>query len=166
MGRFLCGLPSFACRSGTSKDELCFLCVHSFHHSRHLDHQSLQAGGLPDGQFVSCPVVVVVCAEMRTRYDHRSFLFLFFPQGWRDLWVDDAFWRLLFSTILLVIMVLLRPSANNQRWVELKLKSSSAGSAGRCLIIMVFSQVLPFSSDWWRWWRGRGQGTNAEWSFR
>ncbi|KAM6917344.1 transmembrane protein 87A-like [Lycodopsis pacificus] len=36
--------------------------------------------------------------------------------GWRDLWVDDAFWRLLFSTILLVIMVLLRPSANNQRF--------------------------------------------------
>lgn len=43
-------------------------------------------------------------------------LFLCFaPQGWRDLWVDDAFWRLLFSTILLVIMVLLRPSANSQR---------------------------------------------------
>ncbi|KAM6912301.1 transmembrane protein 87A-like [Xenentodon cancila] len=37
-------------------------------------------------------------------------------KGWRDLWVDDAFWRLLFSTILLVIMVLLRPSANSQRF--------------------------------------------------
>ncbi|KAG2457474.1 transmembrane protein 87A-like isoform X1 [Polypterus senegalus] len=36
--------------------------------------------------------------------------------GWRDLWVDDAFWRLLFSTILLVIMVLFRPSANKQRF--------------------------------------------------
>ncbi|CAK6965750.1 transmembrane protein 87A-like [Scomber scombrus] len=36
--------------------------------------------------------------------------------GWTDLWVDDAFWRLLFSTILLVIMVLLRPSANSQRF--------------------------------------------------
>ncbi|KAM9341077.1 transmembrane protein 87A-like [Symphorus nematophorus] len=36
--------------------------------------------------------------------------------GWRDLWVEDAFWRLLFSTILLVIMVLLRPSANSQRF--------------------------------------------------
>ncbi|XP_029316276.1 transmembrane protein 87A-like [Cottoperca gobio] len=36
--------------------------------------------------------------------------------GWRDLWVDDAFWRLLFSAILLVIMVLLRPSANSQRF--------------------------------------------------
>ncbi|MED6290195.1 hypothetical protein CHARACLAT_010667 [Characodon lateralis] len=38
------------------------------------------------------------------------------PQSWRDLWVDDAFWRLLFSTMLLVIMVLLRPSANSQRF--------------------------------------------------
>ncbi|XP_061599697.1 transmembrane protein 87A-like [Cololabis saira] len=37
-------------------------------------------------------------------------------KGWRNLWVDDAFWRLLFSTILLVIMVLLRPSANSQRF--------------------------------------------------
>uniref|UniRef100_A0A3Q3REQ1 Transmembrane protein 87A n=1 Tax=Mastacembelus armatus TaxID=205130 RepID=A0A3Q3REQ1_9TELE len=36
--------------------------------------------------------------------------------GWRNMWVDDAFWRLLFSTILLVIMVLLRPSANSQRF--------------------------------------------------
>ncbi|XP_012681699.2 transmembrane protein 87A [Clupea harengus] len=36
--------------------------------------------------------------------------------GWRDLWVDDAFWRLLFSSILLVIMVLLRPSVNSQRF--------------------------------------------------
>ncbi|KAG9336794.1 hypothetical protein JZ751_003142 [Albula glossodonta] len=36
--------------------------------------------------------------------------------GWRDLWVDDAFWRLLFSTILWVIMLLLRPSANSQRF--------------------------------------------------
>ncbi|KAK1158937.1 transmembrane protein 87A-like isoform X1 [Acipenser oxyrinchus oxyrinchus] len=41
--------------------------------------------------------------------------------GWRDLWVDDAFWRLLFSTILLVIMVLLRPSANNQSPLSLSL---------------------------------------------
>lgn len=47
--------------------------------------------------------------------DLKPFLF---DQGWRDLWVDDAFWRLLFSTILLVIMVLLRPSVNSQRLEE------------------------------------------------
>lgn len=88
-----------------------FPCVHSLHHLHHLDHQGLQAGGLPDGQTCSgcrdslvsplCPAVTVDLS----------------PQGWRDLWVDDAFWRLLFSTILLVIMVLLRPSANSQRSV-------------------------------------------------
>lgn len=35
---------------------------------------------------------------------------------WMELWVDDAFWRFLFSSILLVIMFLWRPSANNQRY--------------------------------------------------
>ncbi|XP_078785910.1 transmembrane protein 87A isoform X2 [Oryzias latipes] len=35
---------------------------------------------------------------------------------WRELWINDAFWRFLFSTILLVIMFLWRPSANNQRY--------------------------------------------------
>ncbi|XP_056020595.1 transmembrane protein 87A-like [Ostrea edulis] len=35
---------------------------------------------------------------------------------WRELWVDEAFWHLLFSVILCVIMVLWRPSANNQRY--------------------------------------------------
>lgn len=33
-----------------------------------------------------------------------------------ELWVDDAFWRFLFSIVLLVIMFLWRPSANNQRY--------------------------------------------------
>ncbi|XP_053366249.1 transmembrane protein 87A-like [Clarias gariepinus] len=46
----------------------------------------------------------------------RQFKFVDCQSGWRDLWVDDAFWRLLFSTILLVIMVLLRPSVNSQRF--------------------------------------------------
>jgi len=35
---------------------------------------------------------------------------------WRDLWVDEAFWHLLFSALLCVIMVLWRPSQNNQRY--------------------------------------------------
>jgi hypothetical protein len=34
---------------------------------------------------------------------------------WRELWIDDAFWHLLFSVILFVIMILWRPSVNNQR---------------------------------------------------
>jgi len=35
---------------------------------------------------------------------------------WKDLWVDEAFWHLLFSCLLCVIMVLWRPSQNNQRY--------------------------------------------------
>ncbi|XP_027900978.1 transmembrane protein 87A [Xiphophorus couchianus] len=35
---------------------------------------------------------------------------------WREVWIQDAFWRFLFSVILLVIMFLWRPSANNQMY--------------------------------------------------
>lgn len=93
-----------ACRSSL------FNCVHSFHRFHHLDHQGLQAGGLSDGQCVHSPLFDC-CFVQAVSYLGYAFP----PQGWRDLWVDDAFWRLLFSTILLVIMVLLRPSANSQR---------------------------------------------------
>ena len=32
------------------------------------------------------------------------------------MWLDDAFWHVLFSIILLVIMILWRPTRNNQRY--------------------------------------------------
>ncbi|XP_067017712.1 transmembrane protein 87A-like isoform X4 [Acropora muricata] len=35
---------------------------------------------------------------------------------WSELWLDEAFWHFLFSLVLLVIMVLWRPTANNQRY--------------------------------------------------
>ncbi|GAB6020655.1 hypothetical protein CHUAL_003325 [Chamberlinius hualienensis] len=35
---------------------------------------------------------------------------------WKELWVDDAYWHLLFSVVLLVIMILWRPTNNNQRY--------------------------------------------------
>ncbi|EDV57367.1 transmembrane protein 87A [Drosophila erecta] len=36
--------------------------------------------------------------------------------GWRDIWVDTGFWHILFSVLLLVIMILWRPTNNNQRY--------------------------------------------------
>ncbi|XP_023177241.2 transmembrane protein 87A [Drosophila hydei] len=36
--------------------------------------------------------------------------------GWRDIWIDTAFWHILFSVLLLVIMILWRPTNNNQRY--------------------------------------------------
>ncbi|XP_044747998.1 transmembrane protein 87A [Coccinella septempunctata] len=35
---------------------------------------------------------------------------------WKDLWLDEAYWHILFSCILLVIMILWRPTNNNQRY--------------------------------------------------
>jgi hypothetical protein len=35
---------------------------------------------------------------------------------WSELWLEQAMWHILFSVILLVIMVLWRPNANNQRY--------------------------------------------------
>nr|XP_042900231.1 transmembrane protein 87A isoform X4 [Parasteatoda tepidariorum] len=35
---------------------------------------------------------------------------------WKELWVDEAYWHFLFSLILFVIMILWRPTNNNQRY--------------------------------------------------
>ncbi|XP_071833992.1 transmembrane protein 87A-like isoform X38 [Apostichopus japonicus] len=35
---------------------------------------------------------------------------------WHELWLDDAFWHILFCVILVAVMVLFRPSVNNQRY--------------------------------------------------
>lgn len=44
---------------------------------------------------------------------------------WMERWVDDAFWSFLFSLILIVIMFLWRPSANNQRYAFMPLIDDS-----------------------------------------
>lgn len=40
---------------------------------------------------------------------------------WKDLWMEEAFWHLLFSCMLLVIMILWRPTNNNQRYAFVSL---------------------------------------------
>ncbi|KAG0720786.1 Transmembrane protein 87A [Chionoecetes opilio] len=35
---------------------------------------------------------------------------------WKEFWVDDAYWHILFAILVLVIMILWRPSNNNQRF--------------------------------------------------
>ncbi|CAG9836500.1 unnamed protein product [Diabrotica balteata] len=35
---------------------------------------------------------------------------------WKDIWVEEAYWHILFSLLLLVIMILWRPTNNNQRY--------------------------------------------------
>ncbi|KAL4237568.1 Transmembrane protein 87A [Mactra antiquata] len=37
-------------------------------------------------------------------------------RDWQEIWIDEAYWHLLFSIILAIIMILWRPSSNNQRY--------------------------------------------------
>lgn len=37
-------------------------------------------------------------------------------KDWKELWLDEGFWHILFSFILFVIIILWRPSNNSQRF--------------------------------------------------
>ncbi|KAK7490240.1 hypothetical protein BaRGS_00018585, partial [Batillaria attramentaria] len=37
-------------------------------------------------------------------------------KDWKQLWVDEAFWHMLFIVLVFIIMLLWRPTANNQRY--------------------------------------------------
>ena len=58
---------------------------------------------------------------------------LFITSDWRDLWIDEAFWHFLFSTMLCVIMFLWRPSQNNKRYAFTPLLDAE----GMIVIMMV-----------------------------
>ncbi|KAI6176612.1 hypothetical protein M3Y97_00817200 [Aphelenchoides bicaudatus] len=48
---------------------------------------------------------------------------------WKELWVDTAFWHLFFVAILVMIMILWRPSQNNQRYAFTPLLDDSEDEA-------------------------------------
>jgi hypothetical protein len=68
---------------------------------------------------------------------------------WKDLWMDEAFWHLLFSVILLVIMILWRPSQNNQRYAFTQLLDGDDGYSSDEDIIY---------NDSWEGMKLRGRG--------
>lgn len=49
-------------------------------------------------------------------------------EDWKELWVDDAFWHLLFVLVLFAIMILWRPANNNQRFAFSPLLDDSDAS--------------------------------------
>ncbi|RZF39673.1 hypothetical protein LSTR_LSTR001194 [Laodelphax striatellus] len=66
--------------------------------------------------FTATLTVAVFSSIIFMLYSIRTHHFTECFQDWQALWVDEAFWRLLFSVILLVIMILWRPTNNNQRY--------------------------------------------------
>ncbi|XP_035390144.1 transmembrane protein 87A isoform X1 [Electrophorus electricus] len=66
--------------------------------------------------FTNTLIFAVIASVVFIVWTTKTFKLSKCQSDWRELWIDDAFWRFLFSTILLVIMFLWRPSANNQRY--------------------------------------------------
>ncbi|KAM9853693.1 transmembrane protein 87A [Aulostomus maculatus] len=66
--------------------------------------------------FTNTLIFAVIASVIFIIWTTKTFNMSKCQSDWRELWIDDAFWRFLFSIILLVIMFLWRPSANNQRY--------------------------------------------------
>ncbi|XP_056329067.1 transmembrane protein 87A-like isoform X2 [Danio aesculapii] len=66
--------------------------------------------------FTNTLIFAVIASIIFIVWTTKTFKLAKCQSDWRELWIDDAFWRFLFSSILLVIMFLWRPSANNQRY--------------------------------------------------
>ncbi|XP_057695034.1 transmembrane protein 87A-like isoform X1 [Corythoichthys intestinalis] len=66
--------------------------------------------------FTNTLILAVIASVIFIVWTTKTFKMAKCQSDWRELWIDDAFWRFLFSAILLVIMFLWRPSANNQRY--------------------------------------------------
>ncbi|XP_068597332.1 transmembrane protein 87A [Brachionichthys hirsutus] len=66
--------------------------------------------------FTNTLIFAVIASIIFMGWTAKKFRLADCQSDWMELWVEDAFWRLLFSAILFVILFLWRPSANNQRY--------------------------------------------------
>ncbi|XP_061600795.1 transmembrane protein 87A isoform X2 [Cololabis saira] len=66
--------------------------------------------------FTNTLIFAVIVSIIFMGWTTKKFRLADCQSDWVELWVEDAFWRFLFSVILLAIMFLWRPSANNQRY--------------------------------------------------
>ncbi|XP_070772293.1 transmembrane protein 87A [Enoplosus armatus] len=66
--------------------------------------------------FTNTLIFAVIASIIFMGWTAKKFWLTDCQSDWIELWVEDAFWRFLFSVILFVIMFLWRPSANNQRY--------------------------------------------------
>ncbi|XP_067380208.1 transmembrane protein 87A isoform X1 [Channa argus] len=66
--------------------------------------------------FTNTLIFAVIASIIFMGWTAKRFILANCKSDWIELWVEDAFWRFLFSVILLVIMFLWRPSINNQRY--------------------------------------------------
>lgn len=66
--------------------------------------------------FTNTLIFAVIASVIFMLYSIKTHRYVQCLTDWKDLWQDDGFWHILFSFLLLVIMILWRPTNNNQRY--------------------------------------------------
>ena len=66
--------------------------------------------------FTNTLIFAVFASVIFMLYSIKSHHIVKCLKAWKDLWLDEAYWHILFSALLLVIMILWRPTNNNQRY--------------------------------------------------
>uniref|UniRef100_A0A8D1C829 Transmembrane protein 87A n=1 Tax=Sus scrofa TaxID=9823 RepID=A0A8D1C829_PIG len=87
--------------------------------------------------FTNTLILAVAASIVFIIWTTMKFRIVTCQSDWRELWVDDAIWRLLFSMILFVIMVLWRPSANNQRFAFSPLSEEEEEDEQKKALVMI-----------------------------
>nr|CAD7400097.1 unnamed protein product [Timema poppensis] len=66
--------------------------------------------------FTNTLIFAVISSVVFMLYSIKYHKMVLCLTDWKELWVDEACWHILFSVLLLVIMILWRPTNNNQRY--------------------------------------------------
>ncbi|XP_026984844.1 transmembrane protein 87B [Sagmatias obliquidens] len=75
--------------------------------------------------FTNTLIFAIMASVVFMVWTTKTFRIAKCQSDWMERWIDDAFWSFLFSLILIVIMFLWRPSANNQRYAFMPLIDDS-----------------------------------------
>ncbi|KAJ8721299.1 hypothetical protein PYW07_002074 [Mythimna separata] len=66
--------------------------------------------------FTNTLIFAVISSVVFMLYSIKSYRVLPCITEWKEVWMDEAYWHMLFANVLTVIMVLWRPTNNNQRY--------------------------------------------------
>ncbi|CAH0692721.1 unnamed protein product [Chilo suppressalis] len=66
--------------------------------------------------FTNTLIFAVISSVVFMLYSIKSYRASDCIKEWKEVWMDEAYWHILFASVLTVIMVLWRPTNNNQRY--------------------------------------------------
>ncbi|XP_072939231.1 transmembrane protein 87A [Epargyreus clarus] len=66
--------------------------------------------------FTNTLIFAVIASVIFMLYSLKSYRILDCITDWKGVWLDEAYWHMLFAGVLTAIMVLWRPTNNNQRY--------------------------------------------------